>query len=169
MIPAVAFIGHHDSGKTTLLTRIVRLLSERGYRVGTVKHAPHLRDLEPPGSDSAAHAAAGAVRVLLRGETSAALFWEPAPEEGPASLLSRLFADCDLVLIEGYKRGPWPKIEVFRHGRDLRREPLAGEIDVVAVVSDDRMATPDGVASFSPRHPEEVADFVEALLFPPSA
>jgi molybdopterin-guanine dinucleotide biosynthesis protein B len=167
MIPALAFIGHGDSGKTTLLVQVIRRLSERGYRVGSVKHAPHLDDVDSPDSDSAEHRAAGAGRVLLYGERASALFW-PHGEEAPADTVERLFQGCDVVLIEGFKHGPWPKVEVFRRGRDLRREPLAGEIEVVAVVTDDHVAIPDGVSIFSPRHPEELVDFIEELLFSPA-
>jgi molybdopterin-guanine dinucleotide biosynthesis protein MobB len=166
MIPAVSFVGHHDSGKTTLLVRILEILAERGYRVGTVKHAPNLDDLESSDTDSAEHRAAGAARVLLRGARTSALFWEHDRDEDPRAVVDRLFDGCDLILIEGYKNGPWPKIEVFRRGRSLRRDPLAGDIDVVAIVTDDQIAVPDGVFVFSPRRPQEIADFVEGLLFP---
>jgi molybdopterin-guanine dinucleotide biosynthesis protein B len=165
MIPTLSIVGRHDSGKTRLIARVVPLLAERGYRVGTVKHAPHLATIDAADSDSSVHRAAGAARVLLQGEDAAALFWSTpgggitSPEE-----IDRWFHGCDLVLIEGMKRGPYPKIEVFRRGREIHREPLAGEIDVVAVVSQDRVALPDGVRLISPRHADAVADLIEEIL-----
>jgi len=167
VIPVVSFIGHHDSGKTRLLVEIIPLLVERGYRVGAVKHAPHLAEVDRPDSDSEQHLAAGATRVLLRGERTSSLTWQHGNEDLPAEL-ERLFAGCDLILVEGLKRGPWPKIEVFRRGRDVRREPLAGEIDVVAVVTDEHVALPDGVRTLSPRDREAIVQLVEELIAAPA-
>jgi len=167
VIPVVSFIGHHDSGKTRLLVEIIPLLVERGYHVGAVKHAPHLGAVDRPGSDSEQHLAAGATRVLLRGERTSSLTWQHENEDLPADL-ERLFAGCDLVLVEGFKHGPWPKIEVFRRGRDLRREPLAGEIDVVAVVTDEHVALPDGVRALSPRDREAIVGLIEEILAAPA-
>jgi molybdopterin-guanine dinucleotide biosynthesis protein B len=164
MIPAVAFIGHHESGKTRIVVEVTKRLTERGYRVGTVKHAPDLEEVDASGTDSAEHQAAGAVRTLLRGETTSALYFEHSETDDLQNELDAFFVDCDLVLIEGYKGGPWPKIEVFRRGRDLRREPLAGEIDVLAVVTDERVALPDGVRRFGAHDVESLADFVETVI-----
>ena len=163
MIPVVSFIGHQDSGKTRLLVEIIPLLVERGYRVGTVKHAPHLDLVDRSGSDSAQHLAAGASRVLLRGDRASSLTWVHGDDDLFADL-ERLFAGCDVVLVEGFKHGPWPKIEVFRRGRDLRREPLAGEIDVVAVVTSEHVAVPDGVSVLAPRDLEAILGLVEELI-----
>jgi molybdopterin-guanine dinucleotide biosynthesis protein MobB len=164
MIPAIAFIGHHETGKTRIVVEVTKRLTERGYRVGTVKHAPDLEEVDAPGTDSAEHLKAGAVRTLLRGETTSALYFHHGETDDLPSEIDALFAGCDLVVIEGYKRGPWPKVEVFRRGRDLRREPLAGEIDVLAVVTDERVALPDGARRFGTRDIEALADFVEAVL-----
>jgi molybdopterin-guanine dinucleotide biosynthesis protein MobB len=164
MIPAVSFIGHHDSGKTRLLARLIPYLAGRGFRVGAIKHAPHLTVPTDPATDSGALAAAGADPALLLGESDAVLSWKRSSDEGIHALLSRLFPDCDLVLVEGLKHGPLPKIEVFRRGREIRREPLAGEIDVLAVLTDDRIAAPDGTVVLSPSNLAGVADLLESTL-----
>jgi molybdopterin-guanine dinucleotide biosynthesis protein B len=165
MIPAVSFIGHHDSGKTRLLSRLIPHLVERGFRVGAVKHAPHLVAPDDSGTDSGTLRAAGAETVLLLGEDDAVLTWKRSSEEGIEPLIDRLFQDCDLVLVEGLKRGPFPKIEVFRRGREIAREPLAGEIDVLAVITDDRIATPDGTVVLSPRDLPAIVELLESTLF----
>ncbi len=164
MIPAVSFIGHHDSGKTRLLSRLIPYLVDRGFNVGAVKHAQHLTASDAPGSDSALLAGAGAEPVLLLGESSATLRWTRSPEEGIERLIDRLFPDCDFVLVEGMKRGPLPKIEVFRRGRELAREPLAGEIDVLAVITSDRVAAPDGTLVLSPNDLPGIAELLETEL-----
>ena len=161
MIPVVSFIGHHNAGKTRLLTRLVETLTERGLRVGAVKHAPHLVVADPPGTDSQQLREAGANRMLLLGSESAVLTWAQPSIEDLESEIQQLFSDCDLVLIEGLKHGPFPKIEVFRRTGDIPQEPLAGEVEVIAVVSDAAIALPDGTASFSPRNWEAIADYLE--------
>jgi molybdopterin-guanine dinucleotide biosynthesis protein B len=166
MIPAISFVGHHDSGKTRLLSRLIPHLVERGFRVGAIKHAPHLVAPDDSETDSGALGAAGAETVLLLGEDAAVLTWKRSSEEGGIErLVDRLFHDCDLVLVEGLKRGPFPKIEVFRRGREIAREPLAGEIDVLAVITDDRIATPDGTVVLSPRDLPAIVELLESTLF----
>jgi len=161
MTQVVSFIGHHNSGKTTLLAQVITILLERGYRVGAVKHAPHLDDMDSRDSDSGQLREAGAEQTLLVSDDTCALFWDTDPEEPIEELIEHLFADYDLVLVEGYKHGPFPKIEVYRR-LDTRADPLAGEVDVVAVVTKEKVALPDGVKVLSPRRPDEIADFIEA-------
>jgi len=164
MVRAISFIGHHDSGKTRLMTRLVPVLVERGYRIGSIKHAPHLEDVDVSGSDSSMHRAAGIERVLLVAEMSSALFWTNDATEPLDATVERHFGDLDVVLIEGFKTGPFPKIEIYRRLPNLAREPLAGEVDVAAVVTDDPIALPDGVALLSPSRLLDIADFVETLI-----
>ena len=163
MVTVVAFIGHHESGKTTLLTRLIPMLVERGYRVGTVKHAPHEEELDHLDKDSFRHRASGADQTLVAGETGYALFWEDVTDEPIERVIERLFLEYDIVLVEGYKHGPFPKIEVYRR-LDTRAEPLAGEIDVVAVITVEHVALPDGVKILSPRDLVSIADFIEEMF-----
>lgn len=156
----IAVIGHKASGKTTFLRRLIPVLVERGYRVGTAKHVSP--DVEPdhPGKDTQLHREAGAERVLLYSDLHGALFWD---HDGTTvdAYLERYMGDLDLILLEGFKGSDFPKIEVFRAG-----EPLAGRIAVLAVISDRPVRVPDGVEVL-PLDPETVADFLEAEILSP--
>jgi molybdopterin-guanine dinucleotide biosynthesis adapter protein len=127
--------GWSGSGKTVLLTAMIPLLTARGLRVSTVKHAHHGFDLDQPGKDSWRHRQAGATEVLIGSARRWALLHElDGPEPSLPELLARL-SPVDLVLVEGFKANPHPKIEVFRP--DLGREPLhPGRADIVAVAAD---------------------------------
>jgi len=160
MTAIVSFIGHHNSGKTTLLSQVMTILLERGFRVGAVKHASHLDDMDFPDTDSAQLREAGAEQILLISHDTCALFWDPDPDEPIERLIERLFANYDLVLVEGYKQGPFPKIEVYR-SLNTRADPLAGEVEVIAVITKEKVALPDGVKVLSPRDPVSIADFIE--------
>ena len=161
MIPVVSFIGHQASGKTTLLTDLIPVLLERGYHVGTVKHTPHQESFDHPEKDSYRHREAGAEKTLVVGKTGCALFWDPRPEESLEATIERVFQGFDVVLVEGFKHGPFPKVEVYRPVGGVNAEPLAGRIDVIAVITDRRVALPDGVVVLSPHSLEDIADFLE--------
>ena len=104
--------GWKNSGKTTLTERLVTALSDRGFRVSTIKHAHHGFDIDHAGTDSFRHRAAGAGEVAVVSARRWALMHELRGEDEPllAQVLETL-APCDLVLVEGYKRDPHPKIE----------------------------------------------------------
>jgi molybdopterin-guanine dinucleotide biosynthesis protein B len=129
--------GWSGSGKTVLLTALIPLLRARGISISTIKHAHHGFDLDQPGKDSWRHRAAGAQEVLIGSVKRWALLHELEGEAEPGlpELLARL-APVDLVLVEGFKTNPHPKLEVFRPA--LGREPLwPGRADIVAVACDE--------------------------------
>ncbi|MEP3633295.1 MAG: molybdopterin-guanine dinucleotide biosynthesis protein B [Shimia thalassica] len=107
--------GWKNAGKTGLMERLVAEFTSRGLRVSTLKHAHHKVDVDQPGRDSYRHREAGAHQVLLASENRWALMTELRGEQEPSlsDLLAQL-APVDLVLIEGYKREPHPKIEAWR-------------------------------------------------------
>jgi molybdopterin-guanine dinucleotide biosynthesis protein MobB len=126
----VAFVGGHDSGKSTLLVDLVARLRSRGFSVGAVKHTSRDFDDDTPGKDSQRLGAAGAdVWALVTPARSTVR--RRAGESALPDLLRRDFADCDLVLVEGFKSLPIPKIEVTRAG--AARPPIP---DALARVSD---------------------------------
>ncbi|HKA35252.1 MAG TPA: molybdopterin-guanine dinucleotide biosynthesis protein B [Thermoanaerobaculia bacterium] len=127
---AVAFVGGHESGKTTVLVELVPRLKARGFTVGTIKHTSKDAEDDVPGKDSHLHSHSGAdVSAFLTPEraTSRRLGRETDLEE----LLAREFSDCDLVLIEGFKSLPVPKIEVTRE-----RAPRPSIEGILARISD---------------------------------
>jgi len=128
--------GYKNSGKTTLIVELISELTARGLRVATVKHAHHEFDIDHPGKDSYRHREAGAAEVVVvsRRRWAQVRELEGAAEPSLDELLSRL-APADIVLVEGYKHGDHPKLEVRRSGLD--HPPLADESGhVLAVVSD---------------------------------
>lgn len=138
---AIAFVGAHDAGKTTVLVDLVPRLTRLGLRVGTIKHTGKDAEDDVAGKDSQRLAASGAaVSVFVTpARTTARRFGAEEPLE---DLLTREFAGCDVVLIEGYKSMPIPKIEVRRRG--VEAPPIDG---VSARISDEPSG--DGV----PTHP----------------
>jgi molybdopterin-guanine dinucleotide biosynthesis adapter protein len=128
-------IGWKNSGKTSLMERLVAEISARGHSVSTIKHVHHDVDLDQPGKDSFRHREAGAREVVLASANRFALMAEHrGPEPELPVILSRL-APVDLVLVEGYKRDAHPKVEVWR--RDTGQNLIQpGDPLVRAVASD---------------------------------
>ncbi|PWE56625.1 molybdopterin-guanine dinucleotide biosynthesis protein B [Metarhizobium album] len=129
--------GWKNSGKTGLAVRLVSEFTRRGYRISTIKHAHHDFDIDKVGADSFRHREAGAHEVTIVSGTRYAIMHElrGAPEPNFEEILARI-APCDLVLIEGYKREPIPKIEA-RRVEAKNREPLApGDPHIVAIAAD---------------------------------
>lgn len=132
----IGLAGFSGSGKTTLLTKAIPRLVARGLKVSTLKHAHHDFQIDQPGKDSHSHRLAGATEVLVGSARRWALVHELRAEAEPAlpALLNRL-SPVDLVIIEGYKGEPHPKLEVHRAVVGM---PLIAPNDpaVVAIASD---------------------------------
>jgi molybdopterin-guanine dinucleotide biosynthesis protein MobB len=120
---AVAFVGAHNAGKTTLIADLLPRLRAAGLAVGAIKHTSRDAEDDVPGKDSHRHAASGArvAAFVTPGRTTARRF---GAEEAFEAVLEREFGDCDLVLVEGYKDLPLPKIEVVRAG--VSAPPIVG-------------------------------------------
>jgi molybdopterin-guanine dinucleotide biosynthesis protein B len=132
----IGLAGWSGSGKTTLLIKVIPRLVARGLAVSTLKHAHHGFDIDLPGKDSHSHRLAGATEVLVGSENRWALMHELRDAAEPAlDVLLRKLSPVDLVLIEGYKREPHPKLEVYR--AVLGKPPLhPDDSAIVAVASD---------------------------------
>nr|WP_157376744.1 molybdopterin-guanine dinucleotide biosynthesis protein B [Anaeromyxobacter sp. K] len=111
--PIVAVSGPSGVGKTRLLRRLVAELARRGLRVGILKHTGHEHPFDRRGKDTEVLRRAGAVAAAIEGPSGMAYFGPPA---GGARALARMLPPVDLVLAEGWKREPLPRIEVYRRG-----------------------------------------------------
>jgi molybdopterin-guanine dinucleotide biosynthesis adapter protein len=138
MLPmrVIGIAGWSGAGKTTLLAKLIPRLTARGVRVSTVKHAHHAFDVDQPGKDSHTHRMAGATEVLVSSANRWALVHElrGAAESTLAELLAKL-APVDLVIVEGFKHGAHPKLEVYRAA--LGKPPLhPDDPQIVAIASE---------------------------------
>lgn len=158
--PIFGVTGWKNSGKTTLVVRLVEELTGRGYRVSTVKHAHHDFDIDREGTDSHRHRLAGATEVALVSGRRWALMHELREAEEPAmdEIVARI-APCDLILIEGYKREDHPKIEA-RRTETLKKEPLAPkDPNILAIAADYSIEEADRPV-FDLDNVGEIADFI---------
>ncbi|HXW42026.1 MAG TPA: molybdopterin-guanine dinucleotide biosynthesis protein B [Xanthobacteraceae bacterium] len=111
----IGLAGWSGSGKTTLVTKVIPVLVGRGFKVATIKHAHHGFDIDQPGKDSWLHREAGASEVAVVSSRRWAIVHELAGEPEPpfGDILAKL-SPVDLVIVEGFKRHPHPKLEIYR-------------------------------------------------------
>lgn len=154
--------GWKNAGKTSLVARLVSEFTARGMTVSTVKHASHGFDLDQSGTDSHQHRTAGAREVLIASGRRWALMHELAGEE-PAldNLLPRL-SPADLILIEGYKSAPHPKIEAHRAatGHPL----IAPDNPTIRAVAADSTLDTGGLPRLDLNDTPVIADFIASEL-----
>ena len=161
--PIVGFCAHSGTGKTTLLVKLLRILRARGLRVGVIKHAHHEFDTDRPGKDSYELRHAGAQRTLVSSSRRWALVHEHFDADQEASL-ERLIGiitreALDLVLVEGFKREAFPKIEL--HRRELGRAHLyPGDGNVIALATNEKNTGAVNIPVIALDDAESIADFV---------
>ncbi|PID72806.1 MAG: molybdopterin-guanine dinucleotide biosynthesis protein B [Desulfobulbus propionicus] len=160
--PIISFIGWHNSGKTTIASKVVRHLTEKGYRVGVIKSTKE-KGIAPdqPGTDTDTHSTAGAVRVALAAPDQ--ILIRLKNELDLLSLAACCFNDMDIVVVEGFKHtDEIAKIVVHREGT----EPLYEMVDnVVAVVADKSKAA---LPHYLPKQSAELAAFIIKKLALPA-
>ncbi|MDR1358927.1 MAG: molybdopterin-guanine dinucleotide biosynthesis protein B [Coriobacteriales bacterium] len=179
---ALAFTGKQNSGKTTLLEKLIAELTRRGYNVGTLKHHGHAGfDFDIEGKDSWRHAQAGSRFTVVSAPDKIALVRElDAPEDADNTLAAMVALSAageaqgtrplDIILVEGYRHSGLPTVELFRaaNPRDAERE-LGGEGNtIIAVVTDlpriEVEAAARGIPSFGFEDTAALASFVEKLM-----
>lgn len=165
-VPLLGFCAYGSGvGKTTLLTSLIPVLTLHGLRISVIKHAHHTFDIDHPGKDSFRLRESGAVQMLLGSRHRWALMTElsridNAPETEPtlAQLLPHIDATLtDLIVVEGFKNEPIPKIEIFRPALN---KPLLAETDpnIIAIASDAPVVS--GLPVLDLNNPVEIAEFV---------
>jgi molybdopterin-guanine dinucleotide biosynthesis protein B len=137
----ISVIGRKNAGKTTLAVALMTELARRGHRVMSIKHGHHPASVDSPGTDSWRHFNEGrAERTLICSPELRVLFERSADDYDPIGLVQRYMQDADIVVTEGFKAAPLPKIEVFRRAagdRPLYDPAQPNAAEWVAIVTDD--------------------------------
>jgi molybdopterin-guanine dinucleotide biosynthesis protein B len=158
MIPILSIVGKSDSGKTTLIEKLVPELTRRGYRIATVKHDTHGFEVDQEGKDSWRHKQAGAHTVVISSPQKVALIRDVEKDLTLEEIREKLIQDVDLILSEGYKKDVQPKIEIFR--KEKHKELLCTKEDNLKAIVSDR--TFDiGVPCFDLEDMAGLASFIE--------
>lgn len=164
--PIIGIAGWKKSGKTTLTVRLVEEFTRRGLKVATVKHAHHAFQIDEGETDSARHRRAGARQVAIVSSRRWAIVSEldGAPEPSLEEVISCL-DPCDLIIVEGYKRAPIPKIEL-RRSQSLTKQPLAPDDPMVIAIAADHPVEDANVPVFSIDDTPAIADFIDETIGP---
>lgn len=134
--PILSIIGKSNSGKTTLIEKLIPVLAQRGWRVATIKHNMHGFEIDHAGKDSWRHKKAGACVTVIASPRQVAVVEDTDRDYEISELRDRYIRNADIILVEGYKKNPYPKIEVNRPSLRSERLSSAGE-NLLAIVSDE--------------------------------
>ena len=157
--------GFKNAGKTTLIVELIGVLRQRDLRIGTIKHAHHEFDIDHPGKDSYQHREAGAEEVIVASSRRWAHIRELGQiNEPPLTELLEHLGDLDIVLIEGYKHGSHPKLELRRAGNDAPE--LAGQDPSICAIVSDGMVSSAPVPVLERSDLESIANLVVELAKP---
>lgn len=160
--PIVSLIGKANSGKTTLLEKLLPELTLRGLRVGIIKHHVHAFAMDQPGKDTWRHKQAGASVVALSSPSGLGVIRDTERDLDPDEVVGLYFNAVDLVITEGYKSGPFPKIEIYR--ATVHDQPLPDRDGTwLAMVSDQPLSC--GLPLFGLDDAAGLADFLIRTLF----
>jgi molybdopterin-guanine dinucleotide biosynthesis protein B len=154
----LGIVGWSGSGKTTLLEAVIPLLRAQGLAVSTIKHTHHGFDMDRPGKDTYRHREAGAQEVLVASGTRWALLHEVQGEEPALPYLLTKLEPVDLVLVEGFKAHPFPKLEV--HRPSLGKAPIWPDAPDVVAVASDAPLDPGGRTLLPLNEPEAVMRWI---------
>jgi molybdopterin-guanine dinucleotide biosynthesis protein B len=157
MLPAISIVGKAGAGKTELIERLIVEFKRRGYRIVTVKHSPGGMEMDRSGKDSWRFAEAGSDAVVASSPDKLVLFRSTDHDSSIDEILHVIGGDFDIVLIEGFKKGKAPKIEV--HRKELGNDLLCPAKILSAIVTDEPLDI--DVPQFSPGDTRAIADFIE--------
>jgi len=161
-IPTVAIVGHKNSGKTTLTVRLIEAFAAAGTRVASVKHTSDEVGFDKPGRDSDRLRTAGAIAVGLVAKSELGFYLNHTPqtsEEWIEATFASLPIPPQLIIYEGYRGGPHPKIECIRDPA-IQEPSFSGDEGLIAVVTDLRIQADVPILPFEPL--ESICDIVRA-------
>lgn len=161
MVQIISIVGRTDSGKTTLLVKVVKELKRRGYRIGTIKHDTHGFQIDYPGKDSYKHFKAGSDATMILSATKLALVKRLTQSTSLDRIVQHYFADMDLVITEGFKRADKPKIEILR-GKHPDTPSCLPKDKLIALVTNKPIEQQDKkIPRFRLNETKRLTDFIE--------
>ncbi len=165
-IPVLGFAAFSGTGKTTLLTRLIPLLREQDIRIGVIKHAHHKFEIDYPGKDSYELRKAGAQQMLIASASRMALIREYEQDTEPqlADLVTKLDQTMlDIILVEGFRHVPFPRIELHR---SALRKPLLclDDESIIALASDAPLNVQIKIPVLDLNNPQQIATFIQTEI-----
>ncbi len=166
-LPILGFAAYSGTGKTTLLTKLIPLLREKGHRIGVIKHTHHNIDIDQPGKDSFVLRESGADQMILASKYRTAVIIEKADSTQEPELqdvLDNLQTDSlDLVLVEGFKLAEINKIEL--HRKALGKPYLyLKDPNIIAIAVESKEDKDFIIDSLDLNNPQQIADYIEKTL-----
>ena len=164
--PIIGIAGWKKSVKTTLTVRLVAEFVRRGFRVATVKHAHHDFQIDDAETDSARHRRAGSGQVAIVSRKRWAVVTErPDAREPDFADVIGWLDPCDLIVVEGYKSAPIPKIEARRRA-SVTHTPMAEADPLIIAIAADHPVGGERIPVFSLDDVEAIADLIVAAVGP---
>lgn len=160
VIPIISVVGKSDVGKTTFLVKLIGELKHRGYKVAVIKHNVHNFEIDHPGKDTYRHAEAGADAVVIASSHKLAMVKKLEGELSIQDIITMIGPGYDVILTEGYKRGPFPKIEISR--KELGAELICSANELIGIVTETSFTI--DCPHFALDDAAGVADLIEAEI-----
>lgn len=161
MLP-LHIIGHAGCGKTTLIVELVTAFVKQNITIGTMKHSAHVHELDKPGKDSFRHRVAGASPVSMVTEHMSAIYLPRDEKTTPEMILQTYYKNVEIVLIEGWISGPFPKIEVWREA--IGKPPLFSTVNQVKAIVCEKPLHESPLPVFSRSKVDSLVKFILSLL-----
>lgn len=160
--PLISFAGHSGSGKTTFIEKLIPILTRDGIKIAIIKHDVHGFEMDKPGKDTWRHKKAGAVATIISSSNQIGMVLDTDHDHQPFELAPFL-KSADLIIAEGFKKGPQPKIEVFRPGATGDEAPLCqDDPQLIALISD--VSVDLDLPVFGLEDVDSVANFIKRYL-----